>query len=458
MGDNRMMQRTGLILGAVLSLAIAGHSQTSKNMTQLAKFQPPNVVSSSAGIWGHTDAMGREYALFTARRPGGVHVVDISTPAAPRHVSFHASTGNSIWQEVHSYRKTAYKVSQENSDGLQIIDLTPLDQGRPPVEIKKTTEFFKVAHTLYVDTTVTPARLFVAYENTDGIMIFTLENPQAPKLVKSIVGECHDMFARGNRLYASNQRRSVVTIYNITDVLNPVRIGTIDFNVVSPSKGEPGRGISHNTWPSDDNKVLFTTEETAGTTVKAFNITNPATPVLLGTYVGVRNIIAHNVYLKGSLMFVAHYTAGIRVVDVSDPTKMTEIAFHRPSTSTAEYGGTWGVYPWFRSGNIIHGDDVQGLFVEKIDVLPTSAKYRAEQFKNTIIPMGRGRIEVNLAEPGAFVMQILGSDGREVRTIPGEGLAGSQTLTVDLSSLSRGHYLARLKQGAITASAPLAIR
>lgn len=449
---------------AVLGLVIAGaQAQTSRNMTQLAKWNPPGTVSSSAGIWGHTDANGKEYALFTTRRPGGLSIVDISTPIAPKQVNFIASTGNSIWQEVHSFRKTAYKVSQENSDGLQIIDLSPLDRGLPAVLVKSTTQWFKVAHTLFIDTTTAPARLFVAYENTAGVMIFSLADPHNPAHLRTIAGETHDMFARGDRLYASNQFKSTVTIWNIANLAAsaPVKIGVIDLSQVSQSKGEPIKGISHNAWPSEDDKYLFTTEETTGNSVKAFDITNFSLtnpPKLVGTYIGVKNIIAHNVYIKGSLMFVAHYTAGVRVVDVSDPANMREIAFHRPSTSNDLYGGSWGVYPWFQSGNFIHGDDVQGLFVEKLDALPGSARERAGKARFTITPLADGRIDLSLAEGGAYVLSVFAPSGRELFNLPGNGKAGLQTLTLGAGGLAPGQYVVRLRQGGWTASAPLAHR
>lgn len=449
----------GVALGAVIAHGQARQS----NMTQIAKFQPPGVISSSAGIWGHTDANGKEYALFTARNPGGLHIIDISTPATPKQVNFIPSTGKSIWQEVNGFGKTAYKVSQENSDGLQIIDLSPLDQGQPAKLVASITTHFRVAHTVFVDTTVAPARLFVAYGNTAGVMIFTLADPHNPVLVRTITGESHDMFARGDRLYVSNQSRSTLSIYNIANLATtaPVRIGLIDFNAVSVAAGEPGRGISHNAWPSEDNKYLFTTEETRGNTVKAFDLTDFSTtkpPALVGTWIADKTIIAHNVFIKGNLMYVAHYTGGLRVVDVSNPAAMKEIAFHRPSTSTELYGGTWGVYPWFKSGNIIHGDDVQGLFIEKIDAMPISAKDRALHFRSTITPMRDGRIALTLAKPGPYVMSVLAPDGRNLHAIAGQGMPGLQTLTVDRGGLARGNYVIRLQQGEMTESVPYSFR
>jgi choice-of-anchor B domain-containing protein len=447
----------GLIMAA--GTGLPARAQTIKNMTTLGTYLRPGTVQASAGIWGWTGATGKEYALLTSRQPGGVDVVDITNPAAPKDMGFIPSTGNSIWHEVHSYRNYVYKVSQENSDGLQIIDMSPLNQGKAPVLVKSPTTWFKTAHTLFVDTTVTPARLFVAYESTAGVMIFTLEDPVNPKLVRSIVGEAHDMYGRGDRLYVSNQFKSTLTVWNIANVAAqaPVKVAVIDFNAIDPTLGEPAKGISHNSWPSDDNRYLFTTEETAGTTIKAWDISDISLtrpPKLVGKYIGVKGVIGHNVFVKGSLLYVAHYTAGVRILDISDPANMKEIAFHRPSASKELFGGTWGVYPWFKSGNIIHGDDVLGLFVEKPDLPIVASRPVAGSSRLTIAPLADGSLRLRLAGEGAYELIVRSTNGREL--FHATGPAGDGVGGVDLHGrLGPGSYLAQLRQGGLTAAAPL---
>ena len=455
-----LKKTVGLFLMAMAVTPIL--AQTSKAMTQLGTYIRPGTQQASAGIWGYTAPSGKEYALLTSRKPGGVSIVDISAPATPKEINFIPSTGNSIWHEIHGFKDYIYKVSQENSDGLQIIDMKPLSQNKPAVLVKSPTNFFKTAHTLYIDTTVTPARLFVAYESTAGVMIFTLEDPENPKWIRNIVGEAHDMFARGDRLYVSNQFKSALTIWNIANVTTqaPVKLAVIDFNAVSPANGEPAKSISHNAWPSEDNKYLFTTEETAGTTVKAWDMTDISLtkpPKLVGKIIGVKGIIAHNVYVKGNLLFIAHYTAGIRVVDITDPAKMTEIAFHRPSASRELFGGTWGIYPWFKSGNIIHGDDVIGLIIEKPEYAATPVRSSASAPLLSIAPLRDGRVSLKLAEAGPYELSVNALSGRELFRIPGNAsVAGSQSLSLG-SRLAPGSYVAQVRQAGRQASAPLSL-
>jgi choice-of-anchor B domain-containing protein len=466
--------RTGtwaVCLGSAITalLPSKGSAQTTKGLTIVSSYIRPGTTSASAGIWGWTGATGKEYALLTSRKPGGVCVVDISAPATPKEIVFIPSSGNSIWHEVTSYRNYVYKVSQENSDGLQIINMAPLNQDKPAVKVKDLLTYFKTAHTLYVDTTVTPARLFVAYESTAGVMIFTLEDPENPKLVRTIVGEAHDMFGRGDRLYVSNQFKSTVTIWNIANVATttPLKLAVIDFNAVDIGIGEPAKGISHNAWPSDDNKVLFTTEETAGTTIKSWDLTNmslSSPPKLLGKYIGVSGIIGHNVYLRGNLMFVGHYTAGMRVLDVSDPVNMKEVAFHRPSASKELFGGTWGVYPWFKSGNVIHGDDVLGLFVTKLDASVTALGETAKETRRAqagtangmvLRSLGNGILGMRLSQAGPYVMSIHSSTGKRLFNLPGNSGSVEERFNLREQGLSNGNYVLQVRQGRMVLNSPM---
>lgn len=459
----------GLAVAALAALAALtpseGHAQTIKGLTVVSSYIRPGTTEAAAGIWGWTGATGKEYALLTSRDPGGVSVVDISVPATPKEIVFIPSSGSSIWHEVSSYRNYVYKVSQENSDGLQIINMAPLNQDKPAVKVKDLLTHFKTAHTLYVDTTVTPARLFVAYESTAGVMIFTLEDPENPKLVRTIVGEAHDMFGRGDRLYVSNQFKSTVTIWNIANVATttPLKLAVIDFNAVAIGIGEPARGISHNAWPSDDNKVLFTTEETEGTTIKSWDLNNislSSPPKLLGKYIGANGIIGHNVYLKGNLMFVGHYTAGMRVVDVSDPVNMKEVAYHRPSASKDLFGGTWGVYPWFKSGHVIHGDDVLGLFVTKLDASASALEAGAQKPQavgNGLVlrSLGHGILGMRLSQAGPYVMSIHSTTGQRLFNLPGRSGSVEERFNLGDHGLSNGNYVLQVRQGRMVLNSPL---
>lgn len=427
-------------------------AQTINNIQIVSTYNRPGTQSSSAGIWGWTGSGGKEYALVTSRDPGGVMAVEIfdgTNPVVPPKLRGWVPAGhNSTWQEVNTAGNYAYKVSQEGSHGIQIIDLSPLNQG---LEIRKVKDFvtngISVNHTVFCDTTVKPHRLFVTRGSAAGVRIYSLADPVNPVQIGDIPGEAHDLFARGNRLYISTQRRHSVQIWNISNPAVPVPEGTIEL----------GDGtIAHNAWPTDDNTHLFTSEEIKGKPVKAYSLANIQNPAKVAEYrgVGTGEIIAHNVFVKGKFLYIGFYTAGLRIWDISNPNAPTEVAYHRPSTASGIYDGTWGVYPWFKSGLIIHGDDRQGLFVVKANLPGVSAE------KATIKPMIEmkgmpdGAIDVTLPGAGGYRLSIVTPTGKEVFSRKLSGGVGQNRLTLT-TGLSKGNYVVRLQNVAETIAASL---
>jgi choice-of-anchor B domain-containing protein len=65
--------------------------------------------------------------------------------------------------------------------------------------------------------------------------------------------------------------------------------------------------------------------------------------------------------------FLANYTAGFRVLDISDVENqnITETGFFDtfPSNDATSFDGVWSVYPYFNSGKILINDINSGLFV-----------------------------------------------------------------------------------------------
>jgi choice-of-anchor B domain-containing protein len=77
--------------------------------------------------------------------------------------------------------------------------------------------------------------------------------------------------------------------------------------------------------------------------------------------------IDHNLYVRGSRVFQANYTSGLRILEFTDLSnqQMTEIAFFDtfPGSDATNFDGAWSVYPYLPSGNVIVSDVINGLFV-----------------------------------------------------------------------------------------------
>lgn len=446
----------GLFWSGVMAL-LAGNVETSaqetKNVTVITSMLRAGTVNASGGIWGYTGTDGKEYALTTIQQPGALVVYEIfdgTNPVVPPKERGYITAGhNSLWQEVAGCGGYAYRVSQEGSMGLQVVDLKPLNTGGNAREVSKITTDFSVAHMIYCDETVTPNRLVVAYGNTAGTKIYSLENGAVPKLLSTIEGQTHDMFARGNRLYTFKGSSSTVFIYDISNPAQPQRIGSFT---------PPKTGYMHQGWLSEDGKYLYIATETASIPMYIYDVSNAANPVKVGEVATQThgNKIIHNVYVKGKEIYLGHYHAGMRVMSLTDPVNPVEIAAHRISTSTAQWGGAWGVYPYFKSGLVLYGEMQRGFYVVKVNTGSTSVDARIAQPGPSIEGFRNGLLNFRLPESGAYRLSLHTLGGREVYQHEAQGTSGMQTLSLS-RNLVNGNYLVRLGHNERVLTAPITL-
>jgi len=333
-----------------------------------------------ANIWGYTDGAGNEYALVGVDL--GLSVINITDPRNPVEADFVPGplAPPFHWREIKTYRNYAYVVSEGTEPnehaGIQIIDLSTLpDSVRylgatlwPGVDATTAR-----AHTVSVDDA---GYLYIQGGTAtqgfgtmvDGVRIFSLADPTAPTSVGfNGFRYVHDSFIKNDILFNSNIfDGGHVDIFNIVDRADPRFLTSI----VYP------RGFSHNSGTTEDGNYLFTTDEVEGYTVKVWDIhvlwdgdpNNNGDIELVAEYISDPAHIAHNVHIKGDYAYIAHYTEGVTVLDIADPTKPTEIGYYDTiEEQFIGFDGAWGVYPYFPSGNFVVSDISNGLFVLKLD-------------------------------------------------------------------------------------------
>jgi len=92
-------------------------------------------------------------------------------------------------------------------------------------------------------------------------------------------------------------------------------------------------------------------------------------PALHLNYFSAVNAIDHNGYSMGDQFFIASYTAGLRVLDLSgiEEKQVEEMGYFDtyPATNRATFNGAWNVYPFFESGVVAINDIESGLFLVK---------------------------------------------------------------------------------------------
>jgi choice-of-anchor B domain-containing protein len=375
---HRMATILALTLAAV-TIALPAGAVTVRNMQLMAHVNdyPPPSGWGYASCWSYVHPNGDEYAVIGVTSGGdqpafnGTAIYNIVDPSHPRRVAFIPGP-LSDWREMKQYRTWIYVVTEGSGpgEGVQIIRMTDPEN---PVLVATYTGSFARSHTVSVDT----SRALLICNGTNaspsgwrGMRFLSLDDPEAPVEIgvwpsgaHTTDTYVHDSVPIGNRLYASSIYSGRQRVFDITSRSNPIEIRSWTY---------PG-GFTHNAWPDATGNWLYVTDETPSQRLKVFNISNIATtaPVLVNKITSNPAAIVHNAHVRGDELYLANYTEGIRVLDISDPAHPAEFAYgdSYPGLSGG-FNGVWGVAPFYASnpttGTVIASDMNTGLYIYRV--------------------------------------------------------------------------------------------
>ena len=309
------------------------------------------------GVWGYVDETGVEYAIVGTRK--GVSIVSLQDPTNPTEI-YWIPGAQSVWREVRVVGDYAY-VTTEAPSGLLIIDLTPLPSLPPALNTATYTgpnlSPWQTAHALFNDE---QGYLYITGANSGNggvIILDVFTNPMSPIEVGRFDNwYVHDGFARGNYMFLAHILDGFFSVVDITDRSNPVLIST----QTTPNN------FTHNTWQSDDNSVLYTTDEVSGAFIAAYDISDPLNIFELDRIQSNPGLgrIPHNVYVKENWLVTSYYADGVVIHDASRPHNLIEVGNYDTSPfANTFFNGAWGAFPYFPSNLILVSDMEQGLFV-----------------------------------------------------------------------------------------------
>ncbi len=328
--------------------------------------------------WGWTDPdNGHEYALVGL--VNGTAFVDITNPVAPVRIgNLPTHSVSSDWRDIKVYNGYAYIVSEASGHGMQVFNLARLDTvTNPPVTFTENAYVatFSKAHNIVIDEESAMAYVVGANICSGGLAMFSLANPAAPVYVgcfsqdgythdaQCVVYRGDDVQYQGKRIcFCSNA--DTFTIVDVDDPTDPMQVSRTTY---------PGSAYTHQGWLSEDHRFWFMNDELDeqnfghNTRTRVWNIADLDAPQLLGYYDGATAAIDHNLYTHANLIYESNYRAGLRILDVVDPStvSLNEIAYFDtyPGSNSASFNGAWSVYPYFTSGNVIISSIEGGLFV-----------------------------------------------------------------------------------------------
>jgi choice-of-anchor B domain-containing protein len=429
--------------------AVATFSQIQRNLRLLANINLHSSDGDYSACWGYIAPDGRQYGILGCAL--GTSFIDITDTNNIREVAYLPGLNQvSCCREMKTYSHYVYIVADGIPSGLQIADLQYL----PDSVVLLNTFFFNGftrGHTIQVKDPSDPYLYVNAGDYlSGGLFILDLtHDPVIPRLRGSWQEHVvHDCRIYGDLIFACN-------IYNppgkisVIDASDKDSLVTISSWINLPQPGP------HNIAISPDGRYAFVTDEINGNPrlLKIWNIKDLNNVVKIAEWQppGITTSIIHNVELYGNYLFAAHYTAGLRVIDATNPAQPTEVAYYDtyPQDNGFTFRGCWGVYV-FPDNKIIASDMQTGLYVFRAD-LPSSpitneipTTYRLRQ--NYPNPFNSSTvIEVDLPVNSDINLTVYNTTGQKIATIAdGFALKGKKTYRFDPADLASGVYFCKL--------------
>src|SRR4030095_7009140 len=423
------------------------------NMHVLANLNQHITTDTYSGCWGYIAPNGREYAILGTHL--GTAFIDITDSAYIHEIAFVPTpapnqSGNH-WREITVYSHYAYIVSEAGESGIEIVDLQYL-----PDSIHYVTDHFLTNHTTSHTISVSGSFLYLNGANSvfngGGVTILDMANPVAP-LRRGTWNNLyvHDCRVVNDTIYAANINTGRITIIN---AVNKDNLQEITFFQTAPHY------TTHNCALTRDRRYIFTTDETASPTpgtLKVYNIQNLSNITFVTDWhpTGITTSQVHNVEIFGDTAVVAHRTAGVRVLNISNPHNPVEIAWYDtyPQNDGSAQVGTWGAY-MFPSRKVICSNKETGLWVLKFGSLvginnngSQPLKFELQQnYPNPFNPITKIRYSVsssNHIKVGVFSIK-----GQLVQILVNQKQSkGIYEVDFNGSNLASGVYFYRLTAG-----------
>ncbi len=413
-------------------------------MSVLGKYSLQNsaVNGDLSDIWGYVDPQGSEYAIVGTEN--GVSIVDVTQPSNLVEIASYPHV-NTVWRDIKTYGHYAY-ITNEAADGLMIIDLSTLP-GPPPssaVSFYTGSAYqFTTAHNLYIDENGVAYIFGANYGNGGAIMLdVTGSNGIPQELGVFDTYYLHDGMARNDTLWGSAINNGEFFAIDVSNKMSPTILG---------SHVTPGF-YTHNSWVSDNGKVVYTTDEVAWGRVASYDVQDINNIFQLDEIQSSEgaSTIPHNVHVKDNFLVISYYHDGVYVVDATLPHNMFVVGYYdtAPNYVNDGFNGCWGVYPWFPSGRIIASDVNEGLYVLSVsykqaaylkgtvrdydtDIIITTAEIEIAAINDTLSTNLLGEYETAIFDSANYLLKFT-ADGYRPDSIT-VSLSYGQTTIADMA-------------------------
>lgn len=284
------------------------------------------------------------------------------------------------FEDVEVWDGVGYFASDTNTStgtGVDIVDLSIPFQPILLSRVNSTIGGHNKVHTL----SVSNGYLYTTDNDTgnygaaDFVKVFNVSDPVHPSLVASVpitapeAIASHEVIVRDGRMYVASKNNTTGAGYtHIFDVSNPAS------PVLLKSFASGSR--SHTSLPTADGKLLIVAEERPNGNVSIYDISNinspndPDNPVLKSTInrtsAGIDATSPHHPHLHGNLLFLPWYEAGLQVFNITNPASPVHVGSfdtYVGNSPSSSYAGDWGVDLSMGLKRVLLSDRNRGLIV-----------------------------------------------------------------------------------------------
>ena len=349
------------------------------NVSLVGSLNPLAGAGSTNNIYADLAAEGNLVVLGSVSTGSGVSIINNTNPAAPSLYTRYMPSGgeNGQFRDVVLRNNIGYFAIDSSTTGgattlggVHIVDLTS-----PAAPVRKSVIRDPVGflnnHDLFLDGN----NLYIANNRTWEMKIFNVANPAAPTYVRNLItagistDDLHDMTIKNGRMYTSNITNGITQIYDVSAVsttVAPTLLGQFDVGT-----------RNHSVWPSEDGKLLAVAREAENSEVQLWNIENPAQPSLIRSIVAadynIDSFSAHNPIIVGDTLYVSWYQAGLQIFNIRDPQNPIHLGAYdtwaggnggssAPGSFAGGYDGNWGLDVSGGKSRIVLSDFDNGSF------------------------------------------------------------------------------------------------
>ncbi|WP_435578522.1 choice-of-anchor B family protein [Gilvibacter sp.] len=411
--------------------------------------------------WGWTDPeTGGEYAIIGLSN--GTAFVDVTDPLDVVYLGkLPTFTDPSIWRDIKVYDNHAFIVSEADGHGMQVFDLTRLRTvSSPPVTFDEDAHYsgFGSAHNIAINEDTGFAYAIGTDTFSGGIHMVNIQSPLSPQFAGGYAdsGYTHDAQIvtysgpdgthTGKELFFGSNE-DVVVIVDVTDKDNPILLSAVNYSDI---------GYTHQGWLTEDQRYFLLADEVDEiifgfeTKTIIFDVSDIDNPEFAFNYFSQNPSTDHNGYVVGDQFYLASYRAGLRILDLTGIDSGTIVESHYfdtwPSSDNAGTGnGSWNVYPFFESGNIVVSDQDNGFFLVRDNSVLSTVDQEILEAMAYPNPM-QEQLTVQYGAPIEHV-QIFNLTGQLVKDL--EFTNGLDAINIDVSGLSAGFYVLQVNDAAV---------